>query len=100
MLWRQGDVLIADIPELPEGGERRQSPVLVTGEATGHAHQVEMLDSAEIWEINGQLYLKVLDATRILHEEHLPITIPPGTYRVWQQREYSPRDIQIGRAHV
>ena len=94
MLWRHGDVLIAAIPELPEGGERRQSPVLVTGEATGHAHQIEKLEHAEIWEINGQLYLKVLDATRILHEEHLPITIPAGTYRVWQQREYTPQKIR------
>ena len=55
------------------------------------------LEKAEVWEINGQLYVKVLDATRILHEEHLPISLPPGIYRVWQQREYSPRDIRTIR---
>lgn len=97
MLWRQGDVLIADIPAFPEGGKRRESPVLVTGEATGHAHRVEAPEKAEIWEINGQLYLKVLDPTRIIHDEHLPISIPPGIYRVWQQREYSPREIRTIR---
>ena len=94
MLWRQGDVLIADLPAIPENGARREGTVLFTGEATGHAHRVEDLKKAEIWEINGQLYLKVTDATRILHDEHLPISLPPGIYRVWQQREYSPRDIR------
>ena len=88
------DVLLADVQEIPEVGERRQSPVLVTGEATGHAHRVEAPEKAEIWEVGGQLYLKVTDATRILHDEHLPVSIPPGIYRVWQQREYSPRDIR------
>lgn len=94
MLWRQGDVLIADIPALPESSTRRESPVLVTGEATGHAHRVEAPETAEVWVVNGQLYLKVLDPTRIIHEEHLPITIPPGIYRIWQQREYTPRAIR------
>ena len=97
MLWRQGDVLIADIPALPDGVTLRQGAVLVTGEATGHAHRVEDTRKAEVWEINGQLYLNVLDATRIVHDEHLPISLPPGTYRVWQQREYSPRDIRTIR---
>ncbi|HLW03850.1 MAG TPA: hypothetical protein VKT82_34705 [Ktedonobacterales bacterium] len=97
MLWRQGDVLIADIPTLPDGGTFRQGTVLVTGEATGHAHRVEDTHKAEVWEVNGQLYLNVLDATRIVHDEHLPISLPPGIYRVWQQREYSPRDIRTIR---
>jgi hypothetical protein len=93
MLWRQGDILIADIPAIPEDAERLQSSVLVTGEVTGHAHRVESLETVEVWEDYREKYLKVLDTTRILHEEHLPITLPPGIYRVWRQREYTPRGI-------
>jgi hypothetical protein len=68
--------------------------VLVYGEATGHAHRVETPERAQVWEIDGQLYLKVLAVTRIVHEEHQPITLEPGTYRVWQQREYTPQEIR------
>ena len=42
-----------------------------------------------------QLFVRVLaDAVRVVHEEHQPITLPRGTYRVWGQREYSPEAIR------
>lgn len=97
MLLRQGDVLIETVDAIPEGAERRESPILVYGEATGHAHRLETLARAEVWEVNGQLYLKVTDPTRLLHDEHLPIELQPGLYRVWQQREYAPGEIRTIR---
>jgi hypothetical protein len=98
MLWRQGDVLIETVEEIPEGAERRPGPpVLAYGEATGHSHRVELPEKAEIWEQYGQLYLKILEAVRIVHDEHGPITLPAGIYRVWQQREYTPQDIRTIR---
>jgi hypothetical protein len=30
----------------------------------------------------------------VIHEEHQPITLEPGIYRVWQQREYTPEAIR------
>jgi hypothetical protein len=37
------------------------------------------------------MYLRVVaDAARIIHPEHGPISVSPGTYRVWRQREYVP----------
>jgi len=30
----------------------------------------------------------------VVHEEHGPISLEPGTYRVWIQREYSPEAIR------
>ncbi len=89
-LWRHGDVLIQAVATLPEGGVRRQGTVLAYGEVTGHSHQVEAPDAAELWWVNNSLYLKVLTPTRIVHEEHKPIPLEPGVYRVWQQREYVP----------
>ena len=90
MLWRHGDVLIATIDEIPADAVRRNSPVLVYGEATGHAHRLEEPATAEIWQVNDELFLRVIDIARIIHEEHQPITLPTGTYRIWQQREYTP----------
>lgn len=93
MLWRQGDVLIETTPEIPADAHQLHTAVLVYGEATGHAHRVESPERAEVWEVNGQLYLKVTDATRLIHDEHLPIALAPGLYHVWQQREYTPQAI-------
>ena len=98
MLWRQGDVLIETIAEIPPRAQRRTGPpILVTGEATGHAHRVEDADAAEIWELGAVLYLRVLVETRIIHDEHDPVSLPVGLYWVWQQREYTPEDIRILR---
>jgi hypothetical protein len=93
MLWRQGDVLIETVAEIPAGGHLQHSPVLVYGEATGHSHRIEAPERAEVWEVGGELYLKVTDATRLIHDEHLPIALEPGLYHVWQQREYTPQAI-------
>ena len=94
MLWRHGDVLIASIPQIPAGTQPRHGTVLVYGEATGHAHRIEDPGTAEILARGNELFLRVLSEARIVHEEHLPITLPAGTYRVWQQREYSPTAIR------
>lgn len=90
-LWRQGDVLIQLVAALPEGGVRMRELVLAYGEVTGHSHRVEAPDCAELWWVRDALYLRVLAPTRIVHEEHRPIPVEPGVYRVWQQREYIPQ---------
>lgn len=95
MLWRHGDVLLATTDKLPRGAKQHPAPVLVRGELTGHSHRIADPDSAEVWERNGMLYLKVTAPTAtIIHEEHHPITLPSGCYRVWTQREYTPLTIR------
>jgi hypothetical protein len=89
------DVLIAAAPDVPNGAKRRPTAVLVQGELTGHNHRLEDASSGEVWEANGTLFLRVTaDAARVVHEEHAPITLPQGVYRVWQQREYAPGAIR------
>lgn len=98
MLWRQGDVLIESIEAIPLDAELREGPpVLAYGEATGHSHRVEVPETAQVWVLHGQLYLKLLETATVVHDEHGPITLPAGTYRVWQQREYAPEDIRVIR---
>ena len=94
-MWRHGDVLIAAAEAIPQRAKQRTTTVLARGELTGHSHRIEMADTAEVWECDGVLFVKVVAPTaRVVHQEHKPITLPRGIYRVWQQREYTPRAIR------
>lgn len=90
-LWRQGDLLIQEVQEIPEGAERQQELVLARGEATGHAHGIAEPEAAELFEKDGTLYLRVVGETAtVVHQEHRQIRLPRGTYRVWRQRAWGP----------
>lgn len=95
-LYRQGDVLIQAIGAPPKGPRtQRASGVLAEGEATGHAHRVADTGAAELYECGDGLYLAVGEAgVSITHDEHAPIALPPGDYRVTRQREYYPEAIR------
>ena len=95
MLWRHGDLLIAAVPSVPERARRRPTAVLAHGELTGHSHRVAETETAELWECEGVLYVRVVaEEARVVHQEHAPIRLPRGSYRVWQQREYTPAAIR------
>jgi hypothetical protein len=92
-MWRHGDILIATVEAIPPEASVVRG-MLATGEITGHSHRVEEPETAEMWEYRGEHFLKVRAITRVIHEEHRPITLEPGMYRVWQQREYTPEAIR------
>jgi hypothetical protein len=95
VMWRQGDVLIAEAGAIPRGAIRRPNCVLAEGELTGHSHRIDQPGVAELYECNGMLYLQVLAGeAKVVHQEHGPITLPHGVYAVWQQREYTPQSIR------
>jgi hypothetical protein len=94
-MWRQGDVFIAAIASIPSAARRQTHGVLVEGEATGHSHRVEDLDTAEVFQGHNVLYVRVrAESARIVHQEHGPIALPRGSYRVWKQREFAPEAIR------
>jgi hypothetical protein len=95
--YRQGDVLLKAIPALPAGERtKRENGVLAYGEVTGHSHAVADHAAAEVYELDGGLFLSVTDegGVSIVHEEHEAITVPKGDYAVTIQREYSPLEIR------
>jgi hypothetical protein len=97
-LYRHGDVLVSLVPYLPSDAVKRPHLVLAEGEVTGHAHRVADRSTAELWESGADRYLHVVaDHARLVHEEHGPIDLPKGVYRVWRQREYSPQEIRVVR---
>ena len=94
-LYRHGDVLIAPIAALPAGAAPHAGVVLAHGEHTGHTHRIREAASASMYVYGKELYLVVsAGGATVVHEEHRPIELPVGVYRVWQQREYTPTAIR------
>ena len=94
-MWRHGDVLIAPIEQIPADATPKHGAVVALGEITGHSHRFADPRSVALWERNGMLFVNVTAETAtIIHEEHQPITLPQGVYRVWMQREYTPQAIR------
>src|SRR5215475_6900498 len=91
-MFRQGDVLITRIARLPEGLNERQSKIILAGEVTGHSHR--LVQGCVLEDARGALFLEVPQRTQVVHEEHHPLTLEPGSYRITRQREYAPEAIR------
>jgi hypothetical protein len=98
IIYRQGDILI----ERVRRSTRKLAPVaaehgrliLARGEVTGHHHSVATEAAALSLDEGGVMFLTVEELTEVVHQEHAPIQLEPGTYRVLRQREYSPQEIR------
>ena len=108
-IFAQGDVLIERVADiLPSGSSivpgADGAVVLAEGEVTGHRHAIYdavtmFRDDALARDIPDGLYIghvRVEGAhARVQHEEHSPIDLPKGVWRVRRQRELEPRDVRI-----
>ena len=108
-LIAQGDLLLEKVPDVPVTGSiiaprAGVALVLAEGETTGHRHAV--LGGATLFRDDGlardipdNLYvghLKVpTEGANLVHEEHAPIALGEGTYRVRRQREIEPKDVRV-----
>lgn len=97
--YRQGDVLIVAVDTIPSDAavvpRDEDAVVLAYGEITGHRHAIAEAH-ADLLAVPGddieRRFLRIVgEPARLVHEEHDPITLPAGCYRVLAQREYRPR---------
>lgn len=99
--FAQGDILFLRVDGIPSNAKpvaavgRRY--VLAEGEATGHAHTVPARGTAlmEVPNEGGVTYLTVEEITgpvEVTHQEHAPVALDPGTWKVIRQREYTDDD--------
>lgn len=96
--YRHGDVLIEAIPSLPPIRQKLTHTILAHGELTKHCHRIKEHSEVDLYQTASGLCLHVRDqAVSVVHEEHATIELPPGCYRVWRQREYTPQGIQVVR---
>lgn len=97
-MYRQGDLLLVSVETIdsaatPVARDRAQRLVLAEGESTGHAHVVLAPDVALV-EARRVRYIQSPKPFEITHEEHAPLRLPAGTFRVVHQREYAPEAIR------
>lgn len=91
-----GDVCIFSEDKKPPGFDAMvdvKDACLAYGEATGHAHKI--FGNPEDFTIKEdpktkERHLLVVRDVVLKHQEHKPVVIPPGQYRIGIQREYDP----------
>lgn len=91
--FQQGDVLAVKIDQMPKG-LKKKSPaargfVIAEGEVTGHAHTIAT-DAVEAMFVDdaGVIYAQIKKQVDLLHEEHNPVSLPPGLYRFGGVQEF------------
>jgi len=108
-IFAQGDLLIERVPDVAPSGTIEQNAegaamVLAEGEESGHRHAIRervtmFRDDRLARDIPAGLYVGHVQVSsptaRVTHDEHAPITLPKGTYRVRRQRELGPRDARV-----
>jgi hypothetical protein len=98
-MYRQGDVLLVPVAaaklERKIDRDAQDRIVLALGEATGHAHAICDAGASLFFGANPDpgRFLQVTNTVALRHEEHAVIRVPPGLYRVAQQREYEPANV-------
>lgn len=93
MKWyQQGDVILEPVNNLPKDGKRLEPNqygyVLAEGEVTNHRHVIDKVADIEFIEKDGLFYIQNKQPITIKHEEHKPIVLPSGIWKVRGVKEY------------
>jgi hypothetical protein len=108
-IYAQGDLLIERVKDAEPSGtivapDATGALVLAEGELSGHRHAIferatMFRDDALACDMPSDLYIghvRVAGGPAVVqHDEHAPITLREGTYRVRRQRELEPEDAAI-----
>ena len=90
----QGDVLLRRVDAVPAGAKEQTGEiVLALGEVTGHAHVVESIPGVTSYiAADGRMFIEVPEGhtATVRHQEHGPVTLPPGVWERGIVREYDP----------
>lgn len=101
-MYRQGDILIVpasndEVSKAAQDGHQiaheRERLILAYGESTGHTHAI-LEAPIEMFEVdNGKIagqFIRAAVPFAVVHEEHAPLKLPVGNFRIIRQREYTP----------
>lgn len=88
--YRQGDLFIQEVSEIPTGVKKILSGIVLLGESTGHSHR---LVDGQVLTKGQAMFLQVNKKAQLVHEEHKTIDLPKGMYVVIRQREYVSADM-------
>lgn len=90
--YRQGDVLITEVSEIPPGLKQTKKVVLALGEATGHHHSI-LTGAVGYGEELAEFFEVTQENVQLIHQEHNPIDLGKKKYRTIRQFEYSPKEL-------
>ena len=98
-LIQQGDVLVFSVKDIPSNAVPVKSKqgrfVLAEGETTGHAHVIDEIPGVEMFRLDNAVFLSTMAPTIVRHEEHKPVLIPPGSFRIDIVKEVDPYTEEI-----
>src|SRR5438270_13527662 len=97
--YRQGDVVLTEVASLPRAATPLSGGVLAIGEATGHSHRFADGGSFARWETHGRRFVEVLTPSTLVHEEHRPLTLPPGIYEQLADQEFDYTKVKTETAY-
>ena len=83
-VYRQGDVCLILVAELPKGAELAQvdgDVILAHGEVTGHAHRIKDSAKTRVYDAGAERFIEVMEAVALTHEEHGTVLLQRGVYR-------------------
>ncbi len=95
-IYRQGDVTLRPIKELPEDLKITDNMVLAIGEKTGHNHRLTG-GQVLVFEKGENKFLEVLEETQLVHDQHRKFNIRAGLYEVLIARQYTPFEMKIDK---
>lgn len=92
---RQGDILFEKIDEVDKSKQKLDTKTVALGEITGHSHSFEkqsqvLLSKRADEDVPTQLVVLDESGAQLTHQEHLPIQIPKGVYRIRREQSYNP----------
>ena len=94
-MFRQGDILLQRIEEVPDGAVKLRHTVIESSHTTGHQHKIAEKRTCRLYSFGEEQVLEVFaDAASLVHPEHDTIELEQGIYRVWRQREFQNRTIR------
>ena len=101
-IYRQGDVLLIAVDSIPRDAAEQPAKgnklILALGEATGHHHRFEFMDTSHNVKLyvgaGGARYLDVKASVALLHEEHATVAVPKGKYLIPSQFEHTPKELR------
>lgn len=88
MKYQQGDVLFIKIDRFDKKGLKKlDSSTIQEGEVTGHSHVVTKGKHTVYEDATYNKFVNILSNSVLRHEEHKPLDLPKGNYKVRIVRE-------------
>lgn len=111
---RQGDVLLEKLNGATTIGKKEQlqllipnSKIVAEGELTGHNHSFAKDSQVLLFKEEGTstsstsgpqvLVVKEKAGATLSHQEHLPLIVPEGVYKIKGEVEYNPFTLQLNK---